>query len=126
MDISDFRSSCPIASTLDIIGDRWSLVVVRDMIFGATTFSDFAGGAEHIPRNILAERLKRLETAGIIRKELYQERPERFRYHLTARGAGLLPVVQALGRWGGAHFSHTYDPPGELLSKLPQDLVSTS
>ena len=124
MDVSDFRSNCPIASALDMIGDRWSLVIVRDMIFGASTFSDFAEGAEHIPRNILAERLKRLETAGIVRKEMYQERPPRFRYRLTARGAGLLPVVQALGRWGGAQIAHTYDPPDELLSKRPEDLVN--
>jgi DNA-binding HxlR family transcriptional regulator len=126
MDVSDFRSDCPIASSLDMIGDRWSLVIVRDMIFGATTFSDFAGGSERIPRNVLAERLKRLETAGVIRKELYQERPKRFRYHLTARGAGLLPIVQALARWGAAHIAHTYDPPDALLSKQPQDLVSGS
>jgi DNA-binding HxlR family transcriptional regulator len=124
MEMMDFRSACPIASTLDLIGDRWSLVIVRDMIFGASTFSDFAAGTEHIPRNILADRLKRLEAAGIVSRERYQERPERFRYALTHRGADLLPVVQALAGWGAAHLPHSYAPPDDLLSRQPQDLVS--
>lgn len=118
-----FRSDCPVASALDIPLDRWSLVIVRDMIFGAATFSDFAASTEHIPRNMLAERLTRLETAGTIWRERYQERPERFRYRLTALGAELLPVIQVLSLWGAKHVPHAYDPPPELLSLQPQELV---
>jgi DNA-binding HxlR family transcriptional regulator len=122
-DAFEFRSDCPVASALDLVGDRWTLVIVRDMIFGAATFGDFAKGAEHIPRNILADRLKRMTAAGLVRQEKYQARPDRFRYLLTAKGADLLPVVQALSLWSAAHLAHVYAPPEQLLAALPVDLT---
>lgn len=116
MEKTAFRSDCPIASTLDLVGDRWSLLILRDMLFGGATFTDFAASAERIPRNVLAERLKRLEAAGIVRREKYQDRPERFRYGLTPKGAEFLPVIQALAVWGGRHLAHAYQPPEALLA----------
>ncbi len=118
-----FRSNCPVASALDLVGDRWTLLIVRDMIFGGATFGDFAAGAEHIPRNILAERLKRMEAVGLVRREKYQSRPDRFRYLLTEQGADLLPAVQALSRWSAAHLAHVYAPPDTLLQAQPNDLI---
>jgi DNA-binding HxlR family transcriptional regulator len=119
----DFRSDCPVASALDLVGDRWTLVILRDMIFGAATFGDFAGGAEHIPRNILADRLKRMERNGLVRREQYQDRPVRHRYLVTPKGADLLPVIQALGLWSARHLAHVYAPPDALLAARPEDLT---
>ncbi len=123
-DAEEFRSDCPVASALDVVGDRWTLVIVRDMIFGAATFGDFAKGAERIPRNILADRLKRMEVTGLVRRERYQVRPDRFRYLLTAKGANLLPVVQALSLWSARYLPHVYAPPEALLQAQPGDLIA--
>jgi DNA-binding HxlR family transcriptional regulator len=115
------RSDCPIASTLDLVGDKWTLLIVRDMLFGASRFSDFVNAAEGIKRNILTDRLRRLERAGLVSRTVYQDRPKRYRYRLTERGAELLPAIQALARWGAANLGHTYDPPDVLLEWLPED-----
>jgi DNA-binding HxlR family transcriptional regulator len=119
-----FRSACPIASALDLVGDRWTLLIVRDIAFGGATFTGFAHSAERIPRNILTERLRRMVANGLLRRERYQERPDRFRYLLTRKGADLLPVVQALGLWSAAHLGHVYPPPEALLALGPADLTS--
>lgn len=92
-------------------------------MFGASLFIDFARSAERIPRNILAERLRRLETAGLIRREVYQDRPLRHRYRLTAAGADFLPVIEALEEWGARHLGHTYDPPDSLRALTAERLV---
>jgi DNA-binding HxlR family transcriptional regulator len=118
-----FRSDCPVASALDLVGDRWTLVVLRDMIFGAATFGDFVLGAERIPRNILADRLKRMERQGLVRRERYQERPERYLYFMTSKGADFLPVIQALSLWSARHLGHVYAPPDTLLAARPEDLT---
>lgn len=94
------RSACPIANTLDLVGDKWSLLIVRDMRYGKRTYGEFANSAEGIPTNILADRLKRLEEAGIIVSSAYQERPLRYEYTLTEKGKELGEVLQALVRWG--------------------------
>lgn len=122
-DDSHFRSDCPIASTLDIVGDKWTLLIVRDMIFGARRFSEFVNAAEGIKRNILTDRLRRLESAGLVQRREYQTNPPRYDYRLTARGAALLPVVQELAKWGGAQMDHTYAPPDLLLEMIPEDLL---
>src|SRR3982074_375091 len=83
------RSRCPVACTLDIVGDRWTLPPIRDLFAGKHRFGDFLTSPEHIPTNILAERLKRLERAGLIATAPYSEHPPRFEYHLTARGRAL-------------------------------------
>lgn len=116
-----YRSDCPIASTLDLVGDKWTLLIIRDMLFGAARFSDFVNAAEGIKRNILTDRLRRLEREGLVHRKRYQDKPERYEYRLTQRGAELLPVIQALARWGAANLGHTYDPPQSLLEWLPED-----
>jgi DNA-binding HxlR family transcriptional regulator len=99
-----YRSTCPIANVLDIVGDKWTLLVVRDLlILGKRRYGEFQTSPEAIPTNILADRLKRLEAAGLIRKELYQDNPPRAEYFLTRKGADLGPVLQAMGQWGVRH-----------------------
>ena len=94
------RSICPIASTLDVIGDKWSLLVIRDLIVGKKTYGEFQNSPEGIPTNILAERLKRLEYHGIIEKHPYQERPVRYAYTLTKKGQALGPMLKDIIKWG--------------------------
>src|SRR5215470_96907 len=101
------RSACAIANSLDIVGDKWSLLVVRDLLHGKRTYGELANSPEGIPTNILAERLKRLEAAGIISSTPYQERPTRYAYTLTAKGSALGEVLLAFVRWGKQHIPGT-------------------
>jgi len=108
------RSPCAVASTLDIVGDKWSLLVVRDLLRGKTTYGELAESLERIPTNILAERLRRLEENGLIEKNAYQQRPVRFAYTLTAKGRELGDVLLAMVRWGRRNIPGTQnlDMPG--------------
>jgi DNA-binding HxlR family transcriptional regulator len=101
------RSACPIACSLDIIGDKWTLLVVRDLFFGKTKFKELQESAENIPTNILANRLKQLEKAGMVAKTPYQDRPVRYQYHLTESGKSLEAVVKAIVKWGEQQFFNT-------------------
>lgn len=101
------RSPCPVACSLDLFGDKWSLLVVRDLLLGKTTYSEFQKSPEGIPTNILAERLKRLLAAGVIEKSRYQERPVRYAYQLTSKGRDLQPVLLAMIDWGNNHVPGT-------------------
>lgn len=101
------RSACAIANSLDIVGDKWSLLVVRDLLHGKSTYGELASSPEHIPTNILAERLKRLESAGIIVSTPYQQRPTRYAYTLTPKGSALGEVLLAFVRWGRQHIPGT-------------------
>ncbi|MFN2644354.1 MAG: winged helix-turn-helix transcriptional regulator [Burkholderiales bacterium] len=105
------RSSCPAACALDIAGDRWTLLIVRDLLRGRDTFGKLASSDEAIPTNILADRLKRMEHAGLIEATPYQERPVRYAYGLTAKGRDLAEVLGALARWGKKHVRGTVVPP---------------
>ncbi len=101
------RSPCPVASTLDVIGDKWSLLVIRDMLHGKRTYGELLESPEGIPTNILADRLKRLEGVGIIVRSVYQERPVRYVYALSEKGTALGDVLLALVRWGKRHIPGT-------------------
>jgi len=121
---ADFaRSSCPVAVALDTIGDKWSLVVLRDMFIGKRKFSEFLASPEGIKRNILAERLKRLEAAGMIRRVRYQARPDRFEYRLTSAGAHLLPVLQSIVRWAQAFVPGVWSPGDEFFAWRPERFI---
>lgn len=97
------RSACPIANVLDIVGDKWTLLVVRDLIMGKHRYGEFQTSPEAIPTNILAERLKRLEATGLVKKDFYQDNPPRAEYFLTSKGADLAPILQAMGQWGAQY-----------------------
>ncbi len=94
------RSVCPVACTLDLIGDRWTLLVIRDLFLGRSRFKDFASSPESIPTNILSERLQRLGDADVIEKVPAEDGSKRFAYRLTEKGESLRPIVLALRDWG--------------------------
>src|SRR6185369_725058 len=98
-----FRSSCPIACVLDILGDKWTLLVIRDLLFNKHRFGDFVASPEAIPTNILADRLKRLEAEGIVKKVPYQSNPVRNEYFLTSKGAALGKVLGSMRKWAESH-----------------------
>jgi DNA-binding HxlR family transcriptional regulator len=102
------RSDCPVNAALDLFGDRWSLLIVRDIILDDKhRYSEFEAMAEGIPTNILANRLKRMVAAGILEKRAYWQRPLRYEYHLTDKGQDLEPILRELIRWGLKHIPGT-------------------
>jgi DNA-binding HxlR family transcriptional regulator len=115
------RSPCPIAGALDLLGDRWTLLVMRDILYyGKRRYADFLASPEGIASNILAERLARLERAGLIERKRYADHPPREEYHPTARGRDIEPVLHELIKWGKRHVAGTAKrpPKGALLRSL--------
>jgi DNA-binding HxlR family transcriptional regulator len=105
------RSRCPVACTLDVLGDRWSLLVVRDVVRGKRRYAEFLESPEGIPTNILADRLKRLAATGVIRSRRYSQHPPRLEYELTAKGEDLRPILRAMVEWGVRHAGGRTPPP---------------
>ena len=103
--IHHLRSPCPIANLLDVAGDKWSLLVVRDLLRGRSTFNQLIESPEKIPTNLLADRLKRLEKAGILMRTPYQKRPVRYSYTLTQKGKELQHVLDVVVRWSKKHIA---------------------
>jgi DNA-binding HxlR family transcriptional regulator len=123
-DSGELRSPCPIGGALDIIGDRWTLLVMRDLLFyDKRRFADLLASPERIASNILADRLERLERCGLIERRRYQDRPPREEYHPTARGRDLVPVLRGLTRWGQAHVAGTAKRPPRPLSAAARALI---
>ena len=95
------QDECPVARALDVIGEKWSLLVLRDLFRrGALRFQDFEQGLGGVAPNTLSARLKSLEGAGVIGTRLYQSHPPRYEYFLTDKGKALGPVLKALYTWG--------------------------
>ncbi len=115
--IREPRSGCPIASTLDIVGDRWTLVVLRDLLTGKKRFSQFLDSPEEIATNVLTDRLALLEQAGLVTKVPYQLRPKRFEYSLTEKGEALLPTLQEMCRWANRFLPGTWTPPASFMAR---------
>jgi DNA-binding HxlR family transcriptional regulator len=101
--IHHLRSPCPIANLLDLAGDKWSFLVVRDLMRGRSTFNELLASPERIPTNLLADRLKRLEKSGVLVRTPYQQRPVRYAYKLTRKGRDLRDVLNAVVRWSEKH-----------------------
>jgi DNA-binding HxlR family transcriptional regulator len=101
------RSCCPVANALDVIGDKWSLLIVRDLVLGKIRYGEFAQSPEGIPSNILASRLKRLEAEGIIEKQAYTDKPLRYQYALTEKGRDLVPILETMVAWALKHVPGT-------------------
>src|SRR2546423_8983947 len=93
---------CSIARTLELIGERWTILIIRDSFLGVRRFDDFQRSLG-VARNVLQSRLERLVEHGILERVRYQERPERFEYRLTEKGIDLWPVVVSLLAWGDRH-----------------------
>ena len=105
------RSRCPVACTLDVLGDKWSLLVVRDLVRGKRRYAEFLESPEGIPTNILADRLKRLSASGVIAPHRYSQHPPRVEYLLTAKGEELRPILRAMVDWGIRHAGGRTPPP---------------
>ena len=111
----DWRSVCSITSGLDVLGDKWSLLIVRDLIsHGTRTYSEFRESAEHVSTNILADRLRLLTSVGIIERANPLGAARNNAYRLTPSGAALRPVLEEIGRW-----SQTY------LKQFHSDMVDS-
>lgn len=106
--------NCSIARTLDVVGERWTLLILRDAFNGVRRFEDFAASLP-VARNVLADRLSTLVEHGILRREQYEERPPRFQYRLTPKGFELYPVLMALLQWGDKHLAGPEGPPIDVL-----------
>jgi len=112
------RSPCPVAGALDIVGDRWTLLVMRDiLLYDKRRFADFLNSPERIASNILADRLERLERCGVVARRRYADHPPREEYHPTPRGWDLAPVLRELIRWGQSHVPGTAKQPPAGVSQ---------
>lgn len=109
------RSDCPIACTLDLIGDRWSLLILRALFIGKRRYGEFLGMPEKISTNILANRLAALIDNGIIDRSAYSLRPARYEYRLTVKGADLLGVMQQMTGWAEKHLPGLAMPPESFV-----------
>ncbi|HEX6082703.1 MAG TPA: helix-turn-helix domain-containing protein [Methylomirabilota bacterium] len=98
-----YNQACPVAKSLEVVGDRWTLLVVRDLLSGPRRFQDFLQTLPGIAPNILSARLKLMEEHGLIAREFYTDRPPRAQYVLSEKGRELGMVVGALAAWGGRH-----------------------
>jgi DNA-binding HxlR family transcriptional regulator len=101
--------NCSIARSLELIGERWTLLIVRDAFLGIRRFDEFQENLG-LSRGVLAGRLNRLVEAGILERRIYQERPERYEYRLTEKGRDLWPVTIGLLRWGDRYFAENGPP----------------
>ena len=94
------RSPCPVAHALDVMGDRWTLLIVRDLFLGSSRFRDFSASPEGIPTNILSDRLERLLEHDIVEQIPAQDGTKRLAYRLTKKGQSLGPLLKAMRDWG--------------------------
>jgi len=101
------RSVCGVACSLDLLGDKWTLLVIRDLLLGKQTYGELQASPEGIPTNILADRLKKLQAEGVVYKTVYQERPRRYVYQLTDKGRDLMPVLRSMVQWANKHVPGT-------------------
>jgi DNA-binding HxlR family transcriptional regulator len=106
---------CSVARALEVVGERWTLLVLRDAFLGVRRFDDFQRSLG-VARNILSARLRRLCEYGILERRPYMERPRRVEYRLTDRGRDLFPVIVALMQWGDRHLTDPTSGPPRLLN----------
>ena len=116
-----YAQDCPIARTLDLIGDRWTLLVIRDLFLGRSRFNEFQQSTPRISPKLLSERLKRLEEEGIVERAVLDGYPPRAEYRLTPKGRSLFPVLFAIGTWG---FEHLFTDEPDLRTEVDAHLRS--
>lgn len=111
---------CPIADTLVLVGDRWSLLVLREALLGVHRFADIAANTG-MPRDVLTRRLRALEDSGVLERRRYEQRPERFEYHLTEAGRELETILIGLREWGLRYLpGPTASPPRSAARSAPR------
>jgi DNA-binding HxlR family transcriptional regulator len=120
MSMNKKRSDCPISCSLDVIGDKWSLLIIRDvMLRGKMSYSEFLNSEERIATNILVSRLTILEGEEILAKEVSPENKSKYIYSLTQKGADLLPIIIELMDWGAKYNKNC--PRKELGQRIKKD-----
>ena len=120
-DVNQRRSGCPISCSLDLLGDKWSLLIVRDMVFRRKRyFREFLSSDEGIATNILTDRLSRLEVIGVLSKQPDPENGRQVIYSLTDKGIALIPVLVELACWG-AVYDEAPDADVEAIRRIQQD-----
>ena len=110
----DCRSNCPVANVLDVIGDKWTLLVIRDMMFGKHEFHEFEASPEGIATNILVDRLKKLQADGMIKSVPHPTNKKRKYYYLTKKGKDLMPLMTEMAKWAFIYMPNL---------KVPKDIV---
>lgn len=115
------REQCPVARGLSVIGDRWTMLVLRDCFHGVRRFEEFQKRIG-VTRHVLADRLRKLEEAGVLERRLYEERPPRYEYRLTEKGLALNPVLTTLVHWANTWAPHPDGGP-ELVSSATGEPV---
>jgi DNA-binding HxlR family transcriptional regulator len=111
------RSTCPVSTSLDVLGDKWTLLILRDMVFaGKSTYGQFLQSAEKMATNILADRLAVLEAHGLLTKSVAADKKSKFTYRLTEKGVDTIPIIVELVLWGAKHCPTIVDP--SLLAEL--------
>ena len=117
-----YRSGCPMCNALDIVGDKWSLIVIRDLLGGKTTFKEFMNGPEKIASNILSQRLKWLKNHEILDFRYRKDNKKEKCYYLTNKGIGLYPVMSELMLWSAKNVNNEFNKRGkEVIRKLKND-----
>ena len=115
------RSTCPIANALDVLGDRWSLIIIRDLMFREKReYGELLNSEEGISTSVLASRLEQLQCGGIIKKSNHPHDQKKYCYHLTEKGIELMPLMIDLTLWGIQHIPGTSAPP-DILKAMQHD-----
>ena len=111
------RSTCPISTSLDVLGDKWTLLILRDMVFaGKSTYGQFLQSEEKMATNVLADRLAVLESQGLLTKAVAFDKKSKFTYRLTEKGVDTIPILIEFILWGTKHCPTVVDP--GLLEEL--------
>jgi DNA-binding HxlR family transcriptional regulator len=105
---------CSIARALEVVGERWTLLILRDVFLGRRQFDELIDSVG-LTRTVLTNRLRKLEAHGLLERHRYQQRPDRYEYLPTAKALGLVPVLGQLMHWGDEHYPHPAGPPRRLL-----------
>ncbi|MGC4888912.1 MULTISPECIES: winged helix-turn-helix transcriptional regulator [unclassified Micromonospora] len=108
------HQTCSLARSLEVVGERWTMLVLRDVLVGRRRFDELVASLG-VTRTVLTQRLRLLVAEGVLERRAYQQRPERFEYHLTAKGRELTPVVAQLMWWGDRHYPEPAGPPRLLV-----------
>ena len=124
---NNFRSDCPISSALDLFGDKWSLLIIRDLVyFGERTFTDFSGAAERISSARLSDRLCKLENLDLLTKSNHPTNKKVYLYNLTAKGMDLFPVIAEYVKWSNKYLNeHIAEPARQFAQNLEKDRDGT-
>ncbi len=117
-----YNQLCPVARTLDLIGDRWTLLIIRDLFLGKTRFAQFRKSTPAPPPRLLSERLLRLEQNGLVERTIYSERPPRAEYRLTPKGRTLHGVLREIVSWG---LDHMFTPEEAGMRSAVEEYVAT-